>query len=100
MRPRFRYPAFKQVMWYAADAFAKRLQRLAGLSGAALREQVAAQLAVMAAEDAAAAAAGGGGGGAQQGGGGSAPSATAGRCARAGLPDLSMVLWGHPCWQR
>jgi hypothetical protein len=76
VRPRFRYPAFKQVMWYAADAFAKRLQRLAGLSGATLQEQVAAQLAVMAKEDAAAAAAGGSGG-AQQGGGGSASMAGA-----------------------
>lgn len=56
MRPRFRYPAFKQVLWYAAAAFARRLQRLAGLSGAELRERVQQQLTAWAEEEAAAAA--------------------------------------------
>ena len=56
VRPRFRYPAFKQVHWYAAAAAARRLQRLAGLPGGELRERAQAQLAAMAQEAAAAAA--------------------------------------------
>ncbi|PRW57186.1 lysine-specific demethylase 2A isoform X1 [Chlorella sorokiniana] len=56
VRPRFRYPAFKQVLWYAAAAFAKRLQRLSGLPGPELKQRVAERLTVMAQEEAAAAA--------------------------------------------
>lgn len=56
VRPRFRYPAFKQVLWYAAAAFAKRLQRLSGLPGPELKQRVAERLAAMAEEEAAAAA--------------------------------------------
>ncbi len=56
VRPRFRYPAFKQVLWYAAAAFAKRLQRLAGLPGLELKQRVAERLAAMAEEEATAAA--------------------------------------------